>query len=242
MKQVGLWACLCLGGALPSAFCQEGAVAPDAKKVIEALIAEHDADKANYPVKFEAFRPRFEAFAKEHRGTDAGFDAELWLLSGTWWSREKGTMHDEADAVTARILEAYPDSPRLGELLDKDYVYSRDAKIALCERFLEKERPVPVRAAAHLCLGKAFAREKSEESTASSRKHFEALRADFAAVPYKSTTYGAMASAHLAPHSSDMLRVDALAPEITGIGIDGKPIKLSDFRGKIVVLDFWGDW
>ncbi|MCA8971800.1 MAG: hypothetical protein KDC95_18580 [Planctomycetes bacterium] len=242
MKHVGLWVCLCLGGTLPSAFCQEDAATPDAKKVIEALIAEHDADKANYPIKFEAFRPRFEAFAKEHHGTDAGLDAELWLLSGTWWSREKGTMHGEADAVTARILEAYPDSPRLGELLDKDYVYSRDAKIALCERFLEKERPVAVRAAAHLCLGKAFAREKSEESKAASRKHFEALSSDFATVPYKSTTYGAMASAFLAPHNAKSLVVDMPAPEITGIGLDGKPMKLSDFRGKIVVLDFWGDW
>jgi len=32
------------------------------------------------------------------------------------------------------------------------------------------------------------------------------------------------------------------APEITGEDIDGKPMKLSDYRGKVVVLDFWGHW
>ena len=32
------------------------------------------------------------------------------------------------------------------------------------------------------------------------------------------------------------------APEIDGKGIDGKPLKLSDFRGKVVVLVFWGSW
>jgi hypothetical protein len=32
------------------------------------------------------------------------------------------------------------------------------------------------------------------------------------------------------------------APEITGEDIDGKPLKLSDYRGKVVVLDFWGNW
>ncbi|NML21629.1 AhpC/TSA family protein [Pseudoflavitalea sp. G-6-1-2] len=32
------------------------------------------------------------------------------------------------------------------------------------------------------------------------------------------------------------------APEITGFTQDGKPIKLSDFRGKIVLLDFWASW
>ncbi len=32
------------------------------------------------------------------------------------------------------------------------------------------------------------------------------------------------------------------APEITGEDLDGVPMKLSDFRGKVVVLDFWGNW
>jgi hypothetical protein len=32
------------------------------------------------------------------------------------------------------------------------------------------------------------------------------------------------------------------APEIDANDADGKPMKLSDFRGKIVMLDFFGDW
>ena len=38
------------------------------------------------------------------------------------------------------------------------------------------------------------------------------------------------------------LAVGRAAPEIIGKDLDGKPMKLSDFRGKIVMLDFWGDW
>jgi AhpC/TSA family len=38
------------------------------------------------------------------------------------------------------------------------------------------------------------------------------------------------------------LAIGMVAPEITGEGIDGKPLKLSDFKGKVVVLDFWGNW
>lgn len=38
------------------------------------------------------------------------------------------------------------------------------------------------------------------------------------------------------------LSVGGVAPEITGKDVFGKPLKLSDFRGKIVLLDFWGDW
>jgi hypothetical protein len=32
------------------------------------------------------------------------------------------------------------------------------------------------------------------------------------------------------------------APEIVGEDIDGQRFKLSDYRGKVVLLDFWGDW
>ena len=38
------------------------------------------------------------------------------------------------------------------------------------------------------------------------------------------------------------LQVGETAPEIEGNDLDGKAMKLSDFRGKVVVLDFWGDW
>jgi hypothetical protein len=36
--------------------------------------------------------------------------------------------------------------------------------------------------------------------------------------------------------------IGKLAPEIVGEDIDGRPIKLSDYRGKVVMLDFWGNW
>jgi peroxiredoxin len=38
------------------------------------------------------------------------------------------------------------------------------------------------------------------------------------------------------------LAVGQVAPEIEGRDIDGKPMKLSDYRGKVVVLCFWGAW
>lgn len=38
------------------------------------------------------------------------------------------------------------------------------------------------------------------------------------------------------------LAVGNLAPEISGADLDGVDFKLSDYRGKVVMLDFWGDW
>ena len=34
----------------------------------------------------------------------------------------------------------------------------------------------------------------------------------------------------------------ALAPDFTVYDVDGNPVKLSDFRGKPVVLNFWASW
>lgn len=39
-----------------------------------------------------------------------------------------------------------------------------------------------------------------------------------------------------------LLRVGKVAPDIEGEDVDGKAFKLSDYRGKVVMLDFWGDW
>ena len=38
------------------------------------------------------------------------------------------------------------------------------------------------------------------------------------------------------------LAVGKPAPEIEGVGVDGKPLKLSHHKGKVVVLVFWGSW
>src|SRR5690349_6708177 len=49
----------------------------------------------------------------------------------------------------------------------------------------------------------------------------------------------------LAPSCSKHLEstsVGALAPEIAGRDLEGVAFQLSDYRGRVVLLDFWGDW
>jgi len=37
-------------------------------------------------------------------------------------------------------------------------------------------------------------------------------------------------------------KVGKLAPEIEGKDLEGRKFKLSDYRGKVVMLDFWASW
>ena len=38
------------------------------------------------------------------------------------------------------------------------------------------------------------------------------------------------------------LTIGKVAPDIEASDLDGESFKLSDYRGKVVVIDFWGDW
>ena len=38
------------------------------------------------------------------------------------------------------------------------------------------------------------------------------------------------------------LAIGSAAPEIAGVDVEGVAFKLSDYRGKVVLLDFWGFW
>lgn len=44
------------------------------------------------------------------------------------------------------------------------------------------------------------------------------------------------------PVKQNGIEVGNISPEIEGRDIDGKAFKLSDYHGKVIVLDFWGHW
>jgi thiol-disulfide isomerase/thioredoxin len=60
-------------------------------------------------------------------------------------------------------------------------------------------------------------------------------------VKYKGReTYGEAAKSEL--FDLQRLQVGMVAPDIEGSDLDEIPFKLSDYRGKVVMLDFWGHW
>jgi hypothetical protein len=62
----------------------------------------------------------------------------------------------------------------------------------------------------------------------------------YAKVPYGRSTLKEAAKGDL--YELRHLSIGKVAPEIEGEDLDGISFKLSDYRGKVVVLDFWGDW
>ena len=56
----------------------------------------------------------------------------------------------------------------------------------------------------------------------------------------RETTLGKLAAAEL--NEIHNLAVGKTTPEIEGVDLDSVAFKLSDYRGKVVLLDFWGNW
>ncbi len=74
------------------------------------------------------------------------------------------------------------------------------------------------------------------------KKHYRKVMdtPEFAGIGTGRSSLAAMAKGNL--FELENLAIGRVAPEIVGEDIDGNPMQLSSYRGKVVVLDFWGDW
>ncbi|HEX9792827.1 MAG TPA: hypothetical protein VGC54_02490 [Planctomycetota bacterium] len=217
---------------------QEPAPDPVAKE-LAGLLARHESSELSYPEAYRAFLPRVQAFAEEHRGTEPEVRAVLWLIQNTWWLREAGAMESTAMPLAQDLLARHLDSPQLDLLGEYRYVFTKEQQRTLYARLIAESPHRHVQAAA--VFGLALA-SPARSATGLPNPHLVTLLEDYADVRWRQTTFGRIADAHLNPLSAADLAVGRKAPEIEGIDQDGKPLKLSDFRGKVVLLDFWGDW
>jgi hypothetical protein len=94
-------------------------------------------------------------------------------------------------------------------------------------------------------LSPLFAAARKGDLSSEDRKKLEEtlarIQKDFGnEVDTRNRKWGDVAAGRL--RAMNDLLVGKVAPEIEGKDLDGTPFKLSDYRGKVVVLDFWGNW
>ncbi len=195
--------------------------------------------------KNEEFTPKYQTLAEDYWGTDAALEAKFWVMRRAPRDERSATIGEDTDA----IFERYGQSlhiKRLGELITN---FSEEQREEYFGELRENSPHPEVRAAAIYDLARYIKRfmrygmvEDSPENREKADSDLRLLMEEYADVPKGGVTYGVMADAVLNAYTDEDLAIGQPAPEIVGVTADGDEIRLSQFLGKVVVIDFWGDW
>jgi hypothetical protein len=198
--------------------------------------------------------PELVAVAEEARtlalrGTDSEGDAQSSAhdaIALRAWTRLFGLgkeLRDEELAARAlrRIVADHIDSAELEGLCSFIGSWSRPGKTAASEaalRALIAGSPHrAVRAAAHFHLAVILSQaEPSPEREAEARALLVALRDDYGDLGgWKGVAAGGL-------YELEHLRVGHVAPDFEAVDQARVPFRLSEYRGRVVLLHFWGFW
>lgn len=170
---------------------------------------------------------RFFAYYLEHpetlTGREAGVSAfAMWANLGA------------IEAMEAALPRIGADSELWSSILRRIRItYERHGRrteyVALLERLEGVLTHPRSRSEVALALGDHYLAEEDPERA---RRFYERV-AELAAHPAH------VQKARGTLHEMDVLAVGAVAPDFTAPTIDGAPVRLSDLRGKVVLLEFW---
>jgi len=197
-------------------------------KVRDAALKEK-ADEARAEAA-KAFLSKFQEFADKHAETDAGLRAVASILGIQMRAGDDAAYQ----ATFESALKAYGDKDGFATVVRG--VHGDDAEKTL-QRVLETSKNPKVKAAAKLALGDLYwdeGKAKGEE-LAKARAAFEEVVAK-----YPDTDAAKEAKGNL----NDLLhlQVGMKAPDVSFTDLKGNAHKLSEFRGKVLLLNFWAPW
>ncbi|HKB06580.1 MAG TPA: hypothetical protein VKD90_30570 [Gemmataceae bacterium] len=162
----------------------------------------------------------------------------------TGWVAKSAPLSAAGKKATGRMLEKYPDHPDIDQVVAMiARMAGKDADTRL-KALLENDSK-RVKAAANLALARKVADKvddladqpgEADKVVAEAEKYFTA------AIEFYKDNAEPKKQAEIELNAMRHLRVGKEALDIKGPDLDGKEFKLSDYRGKVVLLDFWGNW
>jgi len=221
--------------------------------------------EAEYP-KADTYFPRFFDLAERAKGQPEALESLVWILR----QRPKADVsekvyttaladhgHAEALADVVRTINKYTVDPNAEGFLRDVLATSPHESVKghatfalaslLCgyARLIEQSAgDAERRKSLESAYGAEFIASLAARDVASvqteAEKLLETVVEEYAGVETTRGTLGAQATAQLFEIRS--LQIGKEAPEIEGEDVDGVNFKLSDYRGKVVVIDFWGIW
>ncbi len=182
--------------------------------------------------------PQFRAIAVEAKATPTAEKAWMEVLG----LASEFDLRDDALAGIDTLLAEHIASPtldRLAGMLPRMTGVVGEEKIRSALKTVTERSPhALVQAASLFHHGSMLA---DGDDAAEGRKLLERVIRDYAdAKPKRGATYAERAKGFL--FELDHLQIGKVAPDWEATDENGQAFKLSDYRGKVVVIDFWGNW
>lgn len=181
------------------------------------------------------FIPQFQEAATEYAGTENAVPFLMWLVSG---QRED---QDAAKSAITTVFESHLKSPNIKGLTDVlpylDYFFGEeDAKEMLAK--VEREATLPaLRAWATYSRLSPILDEAAIDSA-----EFMAAKREMLALLENVKDRRLKGEVEQQLKIREKFSLGMVAPDIAGIDLDGVEFKLSDYKGNVLFVDFWGDW
>lgn len=226
---------------------------PEGNNKSEELWNQFDKEQANLFIAAAAL-------ARANPKSEIGFAALEWLLKSV------RAYYLPAGALGLELMtNQYADHPKIGNVIAvlAYYLPSEDAPsyrpaVDLLKAVVQKNPDRTARGQAVLGLAwiakRDFQRAESEANpeterlAAQAKTAFESILRDYGDSPNLRTVGARPATSTLggeaAPELYELLhlRIGQAAPQIEGKDLDGARLKLSNYRGKVVLLVFWASW
>jgi hypothetical protein len=173
------------------------------------------------------------AAAKADPKSKDGADALFFVAEST-----RPGMKDAED-IFGLVIEHHVSDKRLAAILyGWSYGPVNESSAKALETVLSKSKDDTVVAVAKFVRGKALMR--SPDTAAEGEKLLEAVAAMSPDLKIFDRSIAKFAEGEL--YEFKYLSNGKTVPEIEGEDADGAKFKISDYRGKVVMLDFWGHW
>lgn len=164
-------------------------------------------------------------------------DAGVPKVAG--WLLSQRAFVDGRPQLYRTLIEHHLGNPDLAEAcMGAIYERGDDAQAFLEAAYEKAEAPQAKAAAAYVLSSKL--RRADEDQQEQRLEYLRAVVKDAGDFEFRGRSIKASAEGQL--FAAENLRIGKVAPEIEGVDTGGEPFKLSDYRGKVVVIDFWGDW
>ena len=193
-----------------------------------ACLAADEAGVQRPAYPGDTFQPRFEAIAQQGQ-----LGAQVWMMNHTDWEDDAGRL-----MWLERVLMEHSEDEGLESVfrgLTWSFKAEDTAFFELLETYKEKTSLPSYKLAAQATRALIFC----ESGNGEQKEEGLALLKELDEVQIFFPGKNAVASAIFI---TENLQIGMVAPEFTAVDVDGAPISLSDYRGKVTILDFWGFW